>query len=108
MRLLIPIDLRSWLGRMANDPALRYLYVALERLGLGSFPREDASEFDNFYTPQNQGFYANYTYVPLDPGRREIRLLRVFPGKKSYHQHEAGHSPLAQAGISTAQQQMSQ
>ena len=41
---------------------------------------------DNFYTPKNNFFYDKSPYLPLDPRRREIRLLKVF-APKSYSDH---------------------
>jgi hypothetical protein len=36
-------------------------------------------KFDNFYTPQNEEFYSNFSYAELDSNRSEIRLLKVVP-----------------------------
>lgn len=35
------------------------------------------SQQDNFYSPENDRFYASQPYAALDPGRREIRLLQI-------------------------------
>jgi hypothetical protein len=59
-----------------NDTAASNLDVALQRLSLANRP---ASEFDNFYMPENVNFYSQNTYFKLDDTRNEIRLLKVYP-----------------------------
>jgi hypothetical protein len=63
--------------------AIRTIDDRLRKRGLAN---KDDSEFGNFYTPQNEFFYSKSPYLNLDPRRREIRLLRVFP-RKSYAEH---------------------
>ena len=58
------------------DAAATNLNVALQRVSLANRP---ASEFDNFYTPENVNFYSQNTYFKLDDTRNEIRLLKVYP-----------------------------
>lgn len=36
---------------------------------------------DMFTTPKNNEFYATYKYGHLDPSKREIRLLKLFPDR---------------------------
>jgi hypothetical protein len=73
---------------LRSDGAPKNLIVALERLALANRP---ASEFDNFYTPENKEFYSKTPYYKLDETRREIRLLKVYPEKKLYDQHMIDH-----------------
>jgi len=70
------------------DAAATNLNVALQRVSLANRP---ASEFDNFYTPENVNFYSQNTYFKLDDTRHEIRLLKVYPQKKAYSQHIKDH-----------------
>jgi hypothetical protein len=60
------------------------LNEALRKLDLGNAPPE---EFDNFYTPENETFYANSSYLPLDTAQPSIRLLRVHPKRRSLEEH---------------------
>jgi len=60
------------------------LNEALRKLDLGNAPPE---EFDNFYTPENDIFYANSSYLPLDTAQPSIRLLRVHPKRRSLEEH---------------------
>lgn len=64
------------------------LNTRLLKRGVANKP---ASDFDNFYTPDNSFFYSNSPYQSLDASRQEIRLLRLFP-KKSYHEHIKANS----------------
>jgi hypothetical protein len=48
-------------------------------LRYGSTIRKPGLQYDNFFTPENKDFYAEISYLELDPSRREIRLLRVHP-----------------------------
>ncbi|KAJ3556428.1 hypothetical protein NPX13_g10137 [Xylaria arbuscula] len=43
-----------------------------------------------FYTPQNESFYSSSPYQPLDPRRRQIRVIRVFP-PATVHEHFNNH-----------------
>lgn len=43
-----------------------------------SEPPKD-SQYDNFYTPKNYGFYSKQMYAELDTTKHEIRLLRMRP-----------------------------
>ncbi len=37
--------------------------------------------FDNFYSPRNASFYASKTYTPLHSEKKELRLIKLFPGR---------------------------
>jgi hypothetical protein len=80
-------DTQETLGFL-DDAAASNLNVALERLSLANRP---ASAFDNFYTPENVNFYSQKPYFKLDNRRHEIRLLKVYPQKKTYSQHIQDH-----------------
>ncbi|KAH8674195.1 heterokaryon incompatibility protein-domain-containing protein [Xylariales sp. PMI_506] len=69
---------------MTGDSDGSDLAWRLGNLGLGPLP---GSRFDNFYTPRNESFYSTHKYHPLDGRRREIRLLKVFPEKKTEMEH---------------------
>ena len=75
------------------------LDMRLERQGLAV---RHASQSGTFHTPINNFFYSKYRYMPLDPKRSEIRLLRVFP-RKSYLDHitdqPAWKRPITAAGL---------
>ncbi|SCV34347.1 uncharacterized protein FFB14_04828 [Fusarium fujikuroi] len=58
--------------------------LALSKVGLG--PRPGTKE-DNFYTPRNEAFYSKYKYCLLDRKRPTIRLLKVYPKRKTLAQH---------------------
>ncbi|KAK4446163.1 heterokaryon incompatibility protein-domain-containing protein, partial [Podospora aff. communis PSN243] len=67
--------------------AARELDQILRKRALGNKPD---SEFNNFFTPDNDFFCAQRPYKPLNPNRNEIRLLRVFP-PRSYQEHAKSH-----------------
>jgi hypothetical protein len=79
---------KIWARGSQNDAAASHLNVALKRLSLNNRP---ASEFDNFYTPENRSFYSKSPYFKLDATRHEVRLLKVYPEKKTYTQHMTDH-----------------
>ncbi|KAF2101090.1 hypothetical protein NA57DRAFT_55153 [Rhizodiscina lignyota] len=83
-RPLTPPDLTEW----APDPRL-------QKIGLANKP---AAEFDNFYTPQNQSFYSKSPYLPLDPKRREIRLVKVL-GRKPWAEYVTANPQRVQNGL---------
>ena len=62
--------------------------LSLIKLGL---TRDPGTELTNFYTPENTAFYSAYSYLPLDPRRREIRLLKVYQQRRTYAEHLAEH-----------------
>ncbi|KAF4435951.1 hypothetical protein FACUT_6802 [Fusarium acutatum] len=62
--------------------------LALSKVGLG--PRPGTKE-DNFYTPHNEAFYSEYKYCLLDRKRPTIRLLKVYPEKKTLAEHMVDH-----------------
>jgi hypothetical protein len=84
---LAPLATRTTFSSL-NDATGSHLNVALQRLSLANRP---ASEFDNFYTPENANFYAQKPYFKLDHTRHEIRLLKVYPEMKTYSQHIKDH-----------------
>lgn len=59
------------------------LELRLQKRAISNGPE---APFSNFYTPKNDFFYSKSPYMDLDTGRREIRLLRVFP-PRSYKEH---------------------
>jgi hypothetical protein len=61
----------------------RDINYCLTKRGLGN---KSDTEFDNFYTPKNEFFYSKSIYSPLNPTRKEVRLLKVLP-PKSYTEH---------------------
>src|SRR5579871_1679077 len=36
-------------------------------------------KYDNFFSPENHSFYANFNYADLEETKKEFRLLRVHP-----------------------------
>lgn len=64
------------------------LEVGLQRLAL--LPKRTEAKFDSFYTPQNELFYSNSPYLPLNPARREIRLIRAYE-PATYFEHIKAH-----------------
>jgi len=70
-------------------------YLSLIKLGLA---REPHTKFINFFTPENNIFYSSYTYLPLDAGRREIRLVKVYSQPRTYADHLADHLHWAKSG----------
>ena len=69
-------------GQLITRGPATDLEIRLRKRGLDN----KTSKYDNFYTPQNDFFYDNSPYLPLNSKRREFRLLRVFP-PKSYGEH---------------------
>ncbi|KAK5652300.1 hypothetical protein OQA88_10648 [Cercophora sp. LCS_1] len=62
------------------DPSAKTLHAAA--LGKLGFVKRLAAKFDDFFTPSNNDFYSQCRYLPLDPRRREFRLLKVhFPAR---------------------------
>jgi hypothetical protein len=50
-----------------------------------SKPRRSKPQYDNFYTPQNEAFYSQFHYPPLDRRHNEIRLLRIDTSGRGDH-----------------------
>ncbi|KAG4262314.1 hypothetical protein FPRO03_10544 [Fusarium proliferatum] len=71
-----------------DDYGVSVSALALSKVGLG--PRPGTKE-DNFYTPRNEAFYSKYKYCPLDRERPTIRLLQVYPKRKTLAQHMDDH-----------------
>jgi hypothetical protein len=47
--------------------------------GASEISNDSASEYDNFYSPENRTFYARSPYKNLDPIQHQIRLLKLLP-----------------------------
>jgi len=72
---------------MTARPSLyveRHISERLEKYGANRklwSSSNDGSKFDNFYSPDNEKFYAQSPYHCLDPDMGEIRLLEVVVGQ---------------------------
>ncbi len=72
----------------SHDEAASNFVRSLSKLGLAP---PHGTEHVNYYTPHNDPFYSVYKYSPLDKKRRYIRLLKVFPKKKTLKDHLVDH-----------------
>lgn len=77
----------------------RHLLATEKALHMHDEPAVQGANRDNFYTPENQDFYANGPYEKLERRYQEIRLLRVYP-KRACSEHYKIHPQWNSACIS--------